>query len=59
MSISFIWFVMPVRAIISLSCFCLDDLFIRENGILYMRSIGDFSCSSVSFINMGALLFGA
>ena len=54
-----------VRSIISLSNFCLADLFTDESGILKSPTICvwslmcDLSISNVPFKNKGALVFGA
>lgn len=54
----------PFSASISLFSFYLDDVSVGENGVPKSstfpvgESVCDFSCSSVSFMNMGALVFG-
>lgn len=59
--VGYIWFIRSLSCGISLLGFCQDVLSISESEVLevihyhYVRSIWDFSCSSVSVMNLDAL----
>ena len=65
MSVRSIWFITSVSSLISLLSFCLVDLSIGEREVLKSPSISvwclmcDLSSRNVSFIYVGAFIFGA